>query len=185
VPARTVFFISVGAFVAGEILQAFRSRGGTRVDVRAEVLFRVMFIAGILTLPLGRAVAPRAAIGGGVFVFALGAALGWLGLLLRWWSFVSLGKYFTVVVRTSADQPVVDRGPYRVLRHPSYTGLVVAFAGAGLMVGNWLGAGGAVFLVLVAVIHRLRLEERALTAALGERYRDFAASRARLVPYVW
>jgi len=185
-PARTVFLVSVGAFLAGELGQAFRSRrAAMRVNVRAEALFRVMFFAGILILPLGRAVAPSAVIGGGVFLFALGAALGWLGLLLRWWSFVSLGKYFTLVVTTSEGQPVVERGPYRILRHPSYTGLVLAFAGAGLMVGNWVSAIGAVLLVLIALVHRLRLEERALTAALGNRYREFAASRARLIPYIW
>jgi protein-S-isoprenylcysteine O-methyltransferase Ste14 len=111
--------------------------------------------------------------------------LGWLGLMLRWWSFASLGKYFTVVVKTSENQPVVDRGPYRILRHPSYTGLLLVFAGAGLMVGNWLSVVGAVVLVLTALIHRLRIEERALTAALGSRYREFAASRARLIPYIW
>ena len=98
---------------------------------------------------------------------------------------MSLGKYFTVVIRTGEDQPVVDRGPYRVLRHPSYTGLLLMFAGVGLMVGNWLSVAGAVVVVLVALIHRIRIEERALTAALGDRYRAFAASRARLIPYVW
>ena len=99
--------------------------------------------------------------------------------------FLSLGKYFTVVVRTSEDQPVVDRGPYRVLRHPSYTGLLLAFTGAGLMVGNWLSLVSTVVLVLIALLHRLLIEEHALAAALGDRYREFAASRARLIPYVW
>jgi protein-S-isoprenylcysteine O-methyltransferase Ste14 len=185
-PPRIVFLVSAGAFFAGELVQAFRSRhGATRVDVRAETVFRVLFFAGILLLPLGRALAPAAVIGGGVLPFALGVVLGWFGLLLRWWSFVSLGKYFTVVLATSDDQPVVTRGPYRILRHPSYTGLLFAFAGAGLMVGNWLSAVGAVVLVLIALIHRLRIEEQALTAALGDRYREFAAGRARLIPYVW
>jgi protein-S-isoprenylcysteine O-methyltransferase Ste14 len=184
--ARIVFFLGIGAFSAGELVQALRlRRRATHVDVRAEAVFRLVFFGGILMLPLGRAVAPGAVIGGGVFLFALGVVLGCLGLLLRWSSFVTLGKYFTVVVKTSEDQPVVDRGPYRVLRHPSYTGLLLVFAGVGLMVGNWLGAVGAVVLVLIAVIYRLRIEERALIAALGDRYRQFAASRARLIPYVW
>jgi protein-S-isoprenylcysteine O-methyltransferase Ste14 len=185
-PARMIFTVSVGAFLAGELAQTFRRRrDATRIDLRAEASFRLMFFSGILMLPIGRAVAPGAVIGGGVFLFAIGAVVGWSGALLRWWSFVSLGKYFTVVVQTSADQPVVDRGPYRVLRHPSYTGLLLSFAGVGLMVGNWLSAVGAVVLVLIALLHRLRLEERALSATLGDRYREFAAHRARLVPYVW
>jgi protein-S-isoprenylcysteine O-methyltransferase Ste14 len=184
--ARTVLFLSVGAFAAGEVLQALRVRRGVaRASLLAETVFRAMFFGAILLLPIGRALAPGAAIGGGIWLFALGMVIGWLGLLLRWWSFVSLGKYFTVVVKTSRDQPVVDRGPYRVLRHPSYTGLLLAFAGVGLMVGNWVSAVGAVGLVLIALIYRLRIEERALSAALGDRYREYAASRARLIPYVW
>jgi protein-S-isoprenylcysteine O-methyltransferase Ste14 len=53
------------------------------------------------------------------------------------------------------------------------------------MIGNWVSTAGAVILILIALIHRLRIEERALNATLGDRYRDFAASRARLIPYVW
>jgi protein-S-isoprenylcysteine O-methyltransferase Ste14 len=185
-PARIVFIVSIGAFSAGELVQAFRlRRGATRVDVRAEALLRLMLFGSIVMFPLGKAVAPGAVIAGGVFLFALGVVVGWAGTLLRWWSFVTLGRYFTVVVQASADQPVIDRGPYRFLRHPGYTGLLLMFAGVGLMIGNWVSAAGAVILVLIALIHRLRIEERALNAALGDRYREFAASRARLIPYVW
>lgn len=59
------------------------------------------------------------------------------------------------------------------------------FVGVGLMVGNWLSGAAAVALTLIALIHRLRIEERALMAAPGDRYREFAASRARLIPHVW
>jgi protein-S-isoprenylcysteine O-methyltransferase Ste14 len=184
--ARIVFIVSIGAFSAGELVQAFRlRRGATRVDVRAETLLRLMLFGSIVMFPLGKAVAPGAVIGGGVFLFALGVVVGWTGALLRWWSFVTLGRYFTVVVQASANQPVIDRGPYRFLRHPSYTGLLLMFAGVGLMIGNWVSAAGALILVLIALIHRLRIEERALNAALGDRYREFAASRARLIPHVW
>jgi protein-S-isoprenylcysteine O-methyltransferase Ste14 len=53
------------------------------------------------------------------------------------------------------------------------------------MVGNWLSAAGSVALVLVAVVYRIRIEEHALTAALGDRYGSFASGRARLVPFLW
>ncbi|MEU4250708.1 isoprenylcysteine carboxylmethyltransferase family protein [Amycolatopsis sp. NPDC026612] len=184
--ARAVVVVSVGAFAAGELVQAFRTRRGAQlVDLRAEVVFRVMFLGAILVWPIGRAVVPGAGIGGGAWLFASGIVLGWLGLLLRWWSFAALGEYFTVTVRTAEDQPVVERGPYRVLRHPSYTGLLLTFAGGGLVVANWVSAAGAVAVLLAALSHRLRIEERALGEALGDRYRQFAANRARLVPFVW
>jgi protein-S-isoprenylcysteine O-methyltransferase Ste14 len=183
--AGVVLIISAGAFVTGELVQAFRTRRGAKlVDVRAEVVFRVMFFGAILLWPIGRAMFPAAGIAG-AWLVPLGTVLGWLGLLLRWWSFVSLGKYFTVTVRTSEDQPVVQRGPYRVLRHPSYTGLLLVFSGGGLIAGNWVSAAGAGAVVLVALIYRLRIEERALEEAVGGRYQQFAANRARLVPFVW
>ncbi|WP_217709551.1 isoprenylcysteine carboxylmethyltransferase family protein [Amycolatopsis sp. Hca4] len=182
---RVVIFISVGAFATGELVQAFRTRRGAKlVDVRAEIVFRVMFFGAILWWPVGRAVFPDAGIGG-AWRFPLGTVIGWLGLVLRWWCFVSLGKHFTVTLQTSEDQPVVQRGPYRVLRHPSYTGLLLVFAGGGLIADNWVSAAGAGAVLLVALLYRVRIEERALEAVLGDRYRQFAASRARLVPFVW
>lgn len=183
--ARVVLVVSAGAFVTGELVQAFRRRRGARLgDVRAEVVFRVMFVGAILLWPIGRAIFPAAGIGG-AWLFPFGVVIGWFGLLLRWWCFVSLGRYFTVTVQASEEQLVVERGPYRVLRHPSYTGLLLVFSGGGLIAGNWVGAAGAGAVLLVALIHRLRIEERALEEVLGDRYRRFAASRARLVPFVW
>ena len=147
-------------------------------------MFRVIFFAGILMLPLAGARAPEAVLdGAGVLV--LGTVIGWLGLLLRWWSFATLGKYFTTVVKTSADQVVVERGPYRILRHPSYTGLLAAIVGCGLMLGNWVGTATSFLLILVGLIYRLLREEQAMIDSLGDAYSDFARDRARLVPFVW
>jgi protein-S-isoprenylcysteine O-methyltransferase Ste14 len=180
--ARLIFDISVAAFLLGELSQAFKwRRGASRTDLRGEAAFRVVFFAGILMLPLAHALALGAVVeGAGVFV--LGTVLGWLGLLLRWWS---LGKYFTTVLKTSADQLVVGRGPYRVLRHPSYTGLLAALLGCGLMLGNWVGTAASFLLILLALIYRLLREEHAMIDTLGDAYLDFAKDRARLVPFVW
>ncbi|HAG61019.1 MAG TPA: hypothetical protein DEP82_05720 [Arthrobacter bacterium] len=101
------------------------------------------------------------------------------------WSFAALGRLFTTVVKASADQPIVDRGPYRWVRHPGYTGLVMAFLGFSLMLGNWVGVVTSVILILAAVIYRLRGEERALVGARGAAYLDYAKGRARLLPFIW
>jgi protein-S-isoprenylcysteine O-methyltransferase Ste14 len=184
--ARHVLEVSACAFIVGELSRVRRVRGDvTRVSPGAEALFRVMFFGAVLLIPIGRAVAPDATMGGGASLFAVGVVVGWLGLLLRWWSFATLGRYFTVVLMTTEDQPVVDNGPYRVLRHPGYTGLLLAFIGSNLMIGNWVSTGASVALVLTALVHRIGVEERALDAGLGDRYRDFCAGRARLVPFVW
>ena len=183
--ARLVFGISVAAFAVGEFSQAVKPRrSGRRTDVRGEVVFRVIFFASILMLPLAPALAPQAVLDG-ARVFVLGTAIGWLGLLLRWWSFATLGPYFTTVVMTSSDQVVVERGPYRIVRHPSYTGLLSAFVGCGLMLGNWVGAAACFLLMLVGLIYRLLREEHAMIDSLGDAYLDFANNRARLVPFVW
>lgn len=183
--ARLVFDMSVAAFAVGEFSQAVKwRRHASRTDLRGEVVFRVIFFAGILMLPLAGARAPEAVLdGAGVLV--LGTVIGWLGLLLRWWSFATLGKYFTTVVKTSADQVVVERGPYRILRHPSYTGLLAAIVGCGLMLGNWVGTATSFLLILVGLIYRLLREEQAMIDSLGDAYSDFARDRARLVPFVW
>jgi protein-S-isoprenylcysteine O-methyltransferase Ste14 len=184
--ARHVLELSVCAFIVGELSRVRRvPPDASRVSLGAEALFRVMFFGAVLLIPIGRVVAPDATIGGGASLFAVGAAVGWLGLLLRWWSFLTLGRYFTVVLMTTEDQPVVDSGPYRVVRHPGYTGLLLAFVGGNLMIGNWVSTGSSVALVLTALVHRIRVEERALDAGLGDRYRAFCAGRARLVPFVW
>jgi len=183
--ARLVFDISVAAFAVGEFSQAVKRRhGASRTDLRGEVAFRVVLFAGILMLPLAQTVAPGAVLAGAE-VFVLGTVIGWLGLLLRWWSFATLGKYFTTVVKTSADQLVVSRGPYRVLRHPSYTGLLAAFLGCGLMLGNWVGTVASFLLILVGLIYRLLREEHAMIDTLGDAYTSFAKDRARLIPFVW
>ncbi|SDS07477.1 methyltransferase family protein [Actinopolymorpha singaporensis] len=183
--ARVVFGISVAAFAIGEISQAVkRRRGASGADLRSEVVFRVFFFAGILMLPLAQTLVPGAVLDGRA-VFGLGALVGWLGLLLRWWSFATLGKYFTVVVKTSPDQLIVSDGPYRLLRHPSYTGLLAALLGCGLMMGNWAGTCVSYLLILTALIYRLLREERTMINALGDGYRDFARHRARLLPFVW
>lgn len=183
--ARLVFDVSVAAFAVGEFSQAVkRRRGATRADLLGEIVFRVIFFAGVLMLPLAQVLAPNAVLDS-LRVFLLGTVVGWLGLLLRWWSFATLGGYFTTVVKTSADQVVITRGPYRILRHPSYTGLLAAFVGAGLMLGNWSGMASTFLLILIGLIYRLVREEHAMIETLGEAYLDFAEGRARLVPFVW
>ena len=112
----------------------------------------------------------------------LGAAVFIVGLALRWFSIFYLGRFFTVNVAIASDHRVVDSGPYRFIRHPSYTGALLAFIGLGVTYANWLALILVVLPVLAAFMRRMEIEERALSQALGEPYSRYMARTTRLIP---
>jgi protein-S-isoprenylcysteine O-methyltransferase Ste14 len=117
------------------------------------------------------------------FVAGLIVLLG--GSLLRRHCWRMLGKHFTGDVKASADQPVIEEGVYRWVRHPSYTGGMLMYLGTGLALTNWMSAliiclaGGAAYL------YRVGVEERALQANLGSRYEDYMRRTKRFIPFVF
>jgi len=153
--------------------------GGRRLTVVPVV------IAASVMLYLGPRFVPAAAIRPGAVAFAVGIVVMLGGLVLRGWAIKTLGEYFTGRVMVSSDQPVITTGPYRLLRHPSYTGLLLACAGAGLTAANWVAVAAMVLLPLAAVLWRIHAEEKALLATLGDRYRAYADQHKRLVPLIW
>jgi protein-S-isoprenylcysteine O-methyltransferase Ste14 len=118
-------------------------------------------------------------------LFVVGMVLMCAGIGIRQWAVALLGDLFTVDVRVHAGQSVVERGPYRWARHPSYTGLILTFVGIGLALGNWAALIVLAVLPTAGLVVRIRSEERALLAGLGEPYRRFAASRPHLFPGLW
>jgi protein-S-isoprenylcysteine O-methyltransferase Ste14 len=132
------------------------------------------------------ALAPSAAIPDARWpIFVTGLVLMCAGIALRQWAIVLLGRFFTVDVRVHAEQTVIEDGPYRRLRHPAYTGLLVTLLGLGLALGNWAALALLVIVPTAGLVVRIRVEERALLDGLGEPYRRFTATRARLIPGVW
>jgi protein-S-isoprenylcysteine O-methyltransferase Ste14 len=98
-------------------------------------------------------------------------------LVFRW--------YFTFIVQTSGDQPVITDGPYRVIRHPSYAGLLLVIIAVGLFIGNWWSLVCLTVAIAGGLVFRIRVEERALMENLGDGYRDYAATHKRMVPLIW
>lgn len=114
-----------------------------------------------------------------------GLLVMWTGLAVRIWAIAVLGNSFRTTVEVDTSQRVVDSGPYRWVRHPSYTGIVLLMAGLGLVYGNVPAL--AILLVLPAgvLIHRIFVEEAVLTEVIGRAYADYAARTKRLVPGLW
>lgn len=88
-------------------------------------------------------------------------------------------------MQTSGDQPVISSGPYRVIRHPGYAGILLAVIGLGLFIGNWLSFVSLTIAIGCGLMFRIRVEERALLQNLGDDYREYAATHKQLVPFVW
>jgi protein-S-isoprenylcysteine O-methyltransferase Ste14 len=183
--AMALFVCTAAAWIVIESRQALRRRAeATSTDRGSLVVVRLCIAAGAVLAAVALQVTATAFPTNAV-AFGLSLVVVWAGIGLRWWSFRTLGRYFTVRVMTSPGQPVVTTGPYRVLRHPSYAGLLVALGGVGLGYGNWLSLAALLALTLGGLLYRIRVEEAALSATLGAAYTAYAARRKRLIPWVW
>jgi len=116
---------------------------------------------------------------------AAGLIVMWLGLAVRVWAIAALGRAFRTTVEVDAGQTVVSTGPYRWVRHPSYSGLLLIVTGCGLASGHWLALTVCVVLPLLALVRRIHVEEAEMVSVLGDRYRAYQARTKRLIPGVW
>jgi protein-S-isoprenylcysteine O-methyltransferase len=180
----TAYFVWLASELIGAVLiPRLRGRGATTVrrdrGSTALILLTVWISLGI-ALSFGY---------GGVgqlpgWVFYLGIFLMLLGIVVRQWAIAVLGRFFSLNVRIVEDHQVVDKGPYRWVRHPSYTGVLITFIGLSLAVQS-LGA----LLVLLAVFtvsfgYRMRVEEKTLLSELGDNYASYMKKAKRIIPYL-
>ena len=118
-------------------------------------------------------------------IYALGVLMMLAGIALRGYAMALLGRYFTYDVAVQNDQPVIETGPYRYVRHPSYSGALLTFVGLALALGNWAGLALLVSCVSVAYSYRITVEEAELVAAFGDPYRHYMRRTWRLVPFLF
>jgi protein-S-isoprenylcysteine O-methyltransferase Ste14 len=118
-------------------------------------------------------------------LFIAGICLMLLGVSLRWYSVSVLGKYFTFDVAIHSGQVLVEVGPYRYIRHPSYSGALLSLLGFGLALGNWAGLAASLLCLGFAYAYRIPVEEAALASALGETYKQYLKRTWRLVPFLF
>jgi protein-S-isoprenylcysteine O-methyltransferase Ste14 len=116
---------------------------------------------------------------------AAGLGVIWVGLALRVWAVLTLGGSFSTFIQADADQAVVTRGPYRWVRHPSYTGLLLIALGFGLGAGNWLSLAICAVVPPLGMLPRIAVEESEMARVLGDQYRNYQHATHRLVPGLW
>jgi protein-S-isoprenylcysteine O-methyltransferase Ste14 len=116
-------------------------------------------------------------------VYAVGAALVVGGLLFTVWARILLGGNWSGTVTLKHGHEIIRAGPYRWIRHPIYTGLLLAFLGSAIGRGEWRGLV-ALGLAAAALWRKLGVEEQWLQELFGSAYTDYRRSTWALIPFV-
>jgi protein-S-isoprenylcysteine O-methyltransferase Ste14 len=186
-PERTTIALWIAWLVSWGVAAFWSNRTEKRRGIVLEIFFRVLLFAGsilLFVIPL------RLDYFGQVQLWHFSDALKWLlvamtaaGFLFTWWARIHLGRLWSAwgVVKKSGHH-VVESGPYRLVRHPIYSGLILAAFATAIQKGTSFALLGAAVISLVFYI-KARLEERFLRAELGqEAYDAYASKTAMLVP---
>lgn len=115
--------------------------------------------------------------------FWIGTVIVAAGLAFAIWARVFLGRNWSGTVTLKDGHELIRSGPYRWVRHPIYTGLLFAFLGSAIALGQWRGLL-AVLIVFVALWRKLRMEERWLGEIFGDEYARYRREVAALVPFL-
>jgi len=116
--------------------------------------------------------------------FWVGVALIAAGLGFTVWARRVLGRNWSATVTIKTGHELVQTGPYRWVRHPIYTGLLLAFAGSAVALAEWRGLLSFA-LALAAFVVKLRIEERWMTEVFGPAYDQYRQRVRGLIPFVW
>jgi protein-S-isoprenylcysteine O-methyltransferase len=186
---RVLFWLSFAAWILTEL--AIWSRDRARVKGRREDRFSMLAIG--VSIGLANSIAfnvprawPAAQIAAPPYLLTAGGiALIWAGVVFRLWAVRTLGRFFRVTVTVQDDHRLVDSGPYKRLRNPSYTGALITLAGVGLAIGNWFSLAAMVLIPMLGFGWRIRVEEASLAARFGADYDAYRSRRWALVPPIW
>ncbi|MFW5873367.1 MAG: methyltransferase family protein [Bacillota bacterium] len=107
------------------------------------------------------------------------------GIILRYWSSCLLGDYFTRAVEVEEDQKLVNKGPYRFIRHPLYLGLLLLTSAIPIFLGNFIALIITLILMSWSLRHRIKEEEDKLLHILGDKYQDWKEDKYKMIPFIY
>jgi protein-S-isoprenylcysteine O-methyltransferase Ste14 len=163
-----------------------RGKGGTGRDRGTRSLLVLGWLIAFLgAMWIAEQFGPASGWRFGRWHAATGLFVMWIGLAIRIWAVLVLGSAFRTTVEVDAGQRLVDRGPYRLVRHPSYSGILLIAFGYGLTLGNWLSVVILILIPLGTMLRRIAVEEATLTEVIGQPYVAYKERTKRLVPGLW
>jgi protein-S-isoprenylcysteine O-methyltransferase Ste14 len=185
---NVLFLIICAAWVSSELMLVFFVRSkenSTERDERSIVFLNATIYSCVgIAITLGF-------LGIG-HIRGLGWSMPWIGLwtivigmITRWTAILTLRKYFTTNVAIRDDHQIITSGVYRFIRHPSYSGSLISFFGLGLVFANWLAMILLTVPITFAFVKRIKIEERALETAFGEKYKTYRHSTWHLFPWIY
>jgi protein-S-isoprenylcysteine O-methyltransferase len=180
-----VLGVLYGVSEAGLLWLKRSGKGAADADRGSLALIWLVILASIFAAFTLANALPQLTLGPAGIYRPAGAALFAAGIILRWYAILVLGRFFTVNVAIASDHRLVEAGPYRLLRHPSYTGALLGFLGLGLCLDNWASLALLMVPTSVVFLRRMRIEENALLETFGERYRDYMRRTRRLIPFIY
>jgi protein-S-isoprenylcysteine O-methyltransferase Ste14 len=185
-PSGLLALIWIGWLVTWLAASFWRARAKNRVMAWDSLAYRLpIFAGGLLMTPWAAQAFPAQPaweVGdGGTYVLA---AVTLAGVLFTWWARIHLGLLWSSAITRKEAHRVIDTGPYRLVRHPIYTGLIAGILATGVAVGTVTALAGAALIALALCI-KARMEERFLSAELGaEAYAAYRRRVPMLVPFL-
>lgn len=183
-----LFAISI-AYGAGGVIYLWRNRdeeGARRSETGNRSFwwilpgFVVIFFAPPLEFLFLPALLPR-----GIAVELAGLVIILVGLAIRIWTRMTIGGMYSGYLRVKIGHVLVTDGPYRLIRHPGYTGFVIMALGLCIGYSSLIGLAAVPVLLLPGLAYRIKIEENLLTENFGDEYRAYAIKTSRLIPFVW
>lgn len=189
VGAPTIIAASFAAWILIEIWVLNRDRrqvAGKAADRGSLLTIMVAILASVAGAFWASGVLRQAAIQfARPIVLWAGIGLMWSGMALRFWAVTTLGRFFRSTVFVQDEHRLINSGPYRLLRHPAYTGSILTMVGLGLALSNWVSLAVMLLGAAVAYLWRIRAEEAALGASFGAAYSEYRRGTWAVLPWVW
>jgi len=162
-----------------------RNSGGKVKDSGSLMVLWVTITLAITAAEVLHHAMPPNLFGGAHWLMPAAICLLLAGVAIRWTAILSLGKAFSSNVAIRETQTVYRGGLYRLMRHPSYTGMLVVFLAIGVQERNWISLLVIMLPTTAALLYRIHVEEKALNEAFGAEYADYSRQTKRLIPGIY
>jgi protein-S-isoprenylcysteine O-methyltransferase Ste14 len=185
-PTKLLALIWLAWVVSWVVASVWSGRTKTHVPTLDSWVYRLPLLLGAILLSPWTAGAlgekPLYDLGNaGTYILAVVLLLG---ISFTWWARIHLGRYWSNAITHKEDHRIIDTGPYGLVRHPIYTGLILAILATGLAVATWTSLLGAL-LISFGEWQKARMEEGFLTAELGpEMYGPYCRRVPMIVPFL-